>query len=178
LTEEELRVEWDDLLFGVRRSVRYHTRRRMFFDRFDLITSALSVIFGSATVFTVLSIYQKIAIAVAASVTVLSSLDIVVGAPKAAGLHEGLARRFVALERSMILLDEADVKEKDLRRFTAERLEIEQDEPPKLRVLDCECHNELVIAMGYPKDHLAKIRFYQRWFAQFLDVHADAIRPG
>jgi hypothetical protein len=84
-----------DLLFDVRRSVRYHTRRRMFFDRWNLATNALSVIFGSATIYGVLSAGGKeLALASAALVTVMSSLNLVIGTTRMARLHEDLARRF------------------------------------------------------------------------------------
>jgi len=52
-------LEKHNLLFGVRRSIRYHARRRSFFDRYDLFTNAVAVIFGSATIYAVFSSINK-----------------------------------------------------------------------------------------------------------------------
>ena len=39
------------LLFGIRRSMRYHSHRRQFFDGINNLVTALSLIFGSATIY-------------------------------------------------------------------------------------------------------------------------------
>jgi hypothetical protein len=44
------RKKRNKLLFGVRRSIRYHMRRRRFFDRLDFWTRFLTVITGGGTV--------------------------------------------------------------------------------------------------------------------------------
>ncbi len=175
VTQNQPDKEWHDLLFGVRRSIRYHARRRMFFDRFRQITSALGVIFGSATVFTLLSdagaLYPALA---AALVTVFFTFDLVVGTGPAARLHDDLCRRFIELERQMEMAE----KPRDthsVAKFRACRLEIEADEPPVYRVLDMMCHNELMCAMGYESSQFARIRFYQRWLAHFFDVQDHKI---
>jgi hypothetical protein len=54
-------------------------------------------------------------------------------------------------------------------------LAIEADEPPILRVLDAICHNELLRAMGYPKEREAQIAWYQRLLASFVDIREHAI---
>jgi len=167
--QERLDEKLYALLFGVRRSIRYHNRRRMFFDRFNLITKALSVVFGSATIYTVLSqTSPKATIGAAAIVTLFSALDLVVGTVRMARLHDDLARRFIALEKEIV--QTIHPTEENLARFTAQRLDIEADEPPVYRVLDALCHNELARAEGHPQEEFAKIRLYQRWFAQFFDI--------
>jgi hypothetical protein len=37
------------------------------------------------------------------------------------------------------------------------------------------CHNEQMRAMGYPKEKLAKVRWWQRAFAQMMDLREDLI---
>ena len=59
--------------------------------------------------------------------------------------------------------------------WTRERLAIEAEEPPVLRVLDTLCHNELTRAMGYGQEYQAKVGFFQRLFAQICDVRQDAL---
>ena len=160
-----------ELLFGIRRSIRYHCRRVQFFDRFHLVTNAFAVIFGSATIFAVLSAVGKgYAVGAAAVVTVFSAVDLVVGTSKMARLHESLARRFIELEKKVISITEEQFSGDNLKTLTAERLGIEADEPPVLRVLDSLCQNELLRAMGYGREEFLRVTWYQRMFAQFIDI--------
>lgn len=173
--QKQLDEEWHALLFGVRRSIRYHVRWRMFFDRCRQFTSALGVIFGSATVFTLLNNIDPFYSALtAALVTVFFTIDLVVGTGPAARLHYDLSRQFIELERKIEFV-EKPIDAQSLAKYKACRLEIEADEPPVHRVLDMMCHNELLRAMGYGKSHFARIRFYQRWLAHFFDFRDDKV---
>lgn len=164
------------LLFGVRRSVRYHSRRRQFFDRYRLFTNAVSVIFGSAAIAAVLSpLGKEYTVGAAAVVTVFSLIDLVVGSARMARLHEDLGRQFIELEKETISIAEGQFTEENALRLTAARLSIEADEPPVKRVLDSLCHNELLRAMGYGREEFVKVRWYQRLFAQLLDIQEHHI---
>ena len=157
------------LLFGVRRSIRYHHRRTVFFDRLHKISTFLSALAGTATVASVLAKAPSIlSITFAAAVAIFSVIDLVFGTAQSARLHNDLARRFIALEKTLISLDSPT--EKDITEMTARRLDIETDEPPPLKVLDSMCHNELLRAMGYDKNHYLKIGWFQRRLAQFVDL--------
>ena len=171
----DLPIRCHELLFGVRRSIRYHTRRRRFFERWNTVTNALAVIFGSTTVGGVVKGLDALAIASGAVVTFFSAVNLVVGTVRMARLHEDLAEKFVDLEKDLTVAGEYD--EQAYRQFCANRLEIERDEPPVLRVLDSICHNELVRAMGYDRSHCVQIAWYQRALAQFMDVREHAISP-
>ncbi len=175
--QKQLDDEWRKLLFGVRRSIRYHTRRRSFFDFFHRFTNAIGVIFGSATLFILLNkLEDQLSPAItAALVTAFSTIDLVVGTASAARLHYDLSRQFIELECQMELAA-GPIDAQSLARFRAHRLKIEGDEPPVLRVLDAMCHNELARAMGYEKKYFARIRFYQRWLAHFFDVQEHNIK--
>ena len=169
--------EFHELLFGVRRSVRYHTRRRAFYDRFNLFVNALALIMGSATVYGVLQDQaQKIAIVAAMLVTVFSSINLVVGSSSKARLHHDLCRRFIELEKRMAACTEHSPS--SVASFNEERLDIEAEEPPVLRVLDAMCHNELARAMGYGSEEFAKITFWQRLLANFMDFREHTIKIG
>ncbi len=163
------------LMFDVRRSVRYHNRRRAFFDRWGLITNATTIFFGSATILTILqdSGLKWLAVTSAALVTLFSTVDLVVGTTRAGRLHSDLSRRFIDLEREMTQAGAYD--EATQRLFTARRLEIEADEPPILRVLDSICHNELMRAMGYDQSKMLKIGWLQRRLSQFFDFREHTI---
>ncbi len=164
-----------DLLFGVRRSIRYHHRRERFFDQVHKISTILSALSGSATIAAVLAKAGPYwTITLAALVAVFSIVDLVVGTAKAARLHNDLAKRFIKLEKSIISIDE--FTQQDLADFTAQRLDIEADEPPPLKVLDSICHNELLRAMNYDRSDFLKISWYQRLFSQIIDLREHNIQ--
>lgn len=99
----------------------------------------------------------------------LSAADLVLGSSRKAWLHSDLARKFFDLERE-IEKSRGDVTEALIVEMKDRRLAIEADEPPILRVLDTLCHNELMRAMGYPRDQQIPVGFWQRLFASFFDL--------
>jgi hypothetical protein len=168
--EENVDLAWHNLKFSVRRSIRYHTRRRMFFDSLYKWTQVLCLISGSATVAIVTSNYMDGALTIwfAATVAVFSALNLVFGFAGSARLHSDLAQKFSDLEKKITLDGNKSIT--SINTFTTERLDIETGEPPTLRVLDMICHNELCRAMGYGEETMAKISFFQRLCAQFFDL--------
>ena len=164
---EKLLGDYTELLFGIRRSVRYHTRRSRFFDLFHSITNAIGVIGGSSAIVTVLSGGgSSWTVLAAAIVTTSSAIDLVVGTATMARLHSDLAKQFIELEKDLILA--GDATDYTIRKFTARRLMIEAQEPPVLRSLDRLCHNELLRAMGYPNSDQVKIPLHHRALAHFI----------
>lgn len=164
------------LLFGVRRSVRYHVRREQFFDRahhFGMFVAALS---GSATIATLLAEHSALVTAAAAAATAIAgALEMVFGLARKARRHNSLAREFIALERDLVRAGE-ELPPPRLRELEAARLDIEAREPPVLRVLDTMCHDELVTALGIEDGHRSNLGWWQRWPAHFVDVGAHRLR--
>lgn len=173
MSTEPLEDRWDALLFGVRRSSRYHNRRRRFFEGWHNVTSALNVIFSSATIATLLKSDDSIGIAAAFAVviSILSAIDLVVGTSRKAWLHADFAKRFIGLEKQMTRLP----AEKDFQRLCIARLDIEAEEPPVLHVLNTICHNELLRALGYPEEKMIPLTLCQRLYAPFFDFREHAI---
>jgi len=164
-----------ELLFNVRRSIRYHNRRRYFFDQIHVISTILSALSGSATIAAVLgNLGTTWTVGFAAAVAIFSAVDVVVGTDRAAKTYHELAKRFIDLEKAIITSD--DITDKDIARFTAQRLEIEADEPPALKVLDSICYNEMLRAMGYPESEYVTIKWYQRIFAQIIDIREHSVK--
>ena len=157
------------LLFGVRRSIRYHMRRCRLFDAIHSFTSFVGVFAGSGAAVTFLYGHHLMAVTAALVVAFTSSIDLVVGTGPRARLHNELAKRFVQLEKDMVL-SERSLSEETLECFTARRLEIEADEPPILRTLDLLCHNELSRAMGLDKEKggYIEIPALHRFLADFI----------
>src|SRR5437867_9831745 len=90
------------LLFGVRRSIRYHNHRRRFFDGLDKFTKILAAVAGSAAVATALGNHTTVTVVLAAIIAVFSSTDLIIGAGPAARVHADLAKRFAELEATIV----------------------------------------------------------------------------
>src|SRR5438552_12445644 len=135
---EKQQTELHKLLFGVRRSIRYHNRRRRFFDGFDKFVKVLSVVCGSAAFAGATAHHSVIIMMFAGLVAVFSAINLVVGPAQAARLHEDLARKFAKLEHD--ITQATNISPEQLNQFHTDRLMIEIEEPPPMRVLDTICH--------------------------------------
>lgn len=161
------------LLFDVRRSVRYHNRRRQFFDRVGKITDALSAIGGSGTIISVVSKSSIASIILATITAIFSAINLVFDTKGNSRLHHDLARQFISIEKNLI---NPLVTPEQIDKAELDRLDIETGEPPALRVLDLICYNELSKAMGIDENESYKIRYIQALFANFVDVFPSKIK--
>lgn len=168
-----MQVELHELLFHIRRSIRYHNCRRRFFDNLNTTSQLISIIAGSATVFAVIS-NLGIAPYVAAVVTIFSAFNLVVSPTRKSILHADLAKRFIDLEESITGTEV--VTEREIREFKRQRLRIERDEPVVLRCLDTLCHNEQLRADGYGEEHFLTLNRRQRWLAPLVDISPHLIK--
>lgn len=150
------------LLFGVRRSVRYHDRRRAFFERLHRLTNVLTVLMAGSVLFDIGRPGETAGwlMTLAAMAALLAALDMVVGYAARASQHRDLKGRFVDLEMAILGGDETPEV------WTAHRLArlaIERDEPPIYRALDLLCHNEVLLAEGGKTADLVVLTKWQRW---------------
>ena len=180
MNEEELRRRFRRLLFGVRRSWRYHERRRRFYERVQNLSTFVAFLFGTATVAGVLGAMPEgspewLVAVPALLVSFLSGIALVYRVSPKAWLHADLRRRFVDLEAEMESV-RGRLDEEALAKLRAQRLAIEADEPPALVVLDALCHNELWRAMGRDSDLLLKVGWFQRLVAQLFDFREHTIQ--
>ena len=104
-------------------------------------------------------------------ISVFAGLDLVAESSNKARIHDRLKQRFIALESRM----QREETDGVLNEWTVERLAIEADELPILRVLDTLCHNELLRSMGHSKDEYIPVKPLQRFFSSFFDMDADAL---
>lgn len=170
--EEKKNKAWDDLLFGVRRSVRYHIRRRRFFEGFNTLTMGVAIVLSSGAVASVLGGLPEVAAWTASIVALFTGFDLVMGSVRKARLYDDFARNFIRLEAEMVLV--ASPSGEDVRVFTVKRLEFEADEPPVLRVLDTLCHNELARSMGVDDEY--KVGAVQSLLAHLVDFREGSIK--
>lgn len=169
-------IEWDQLFFSVKRSERYHTRRRCFFERIGFITSFLTVFGGGGTGITALVGASAPITAIFGFVTAaLSSADLIIGYTAKGRQYHDLARRYIQLQMEMISVG-TNPTETDLIKFKNKRLEIEADEPPKLCLLDVICHNEVIRALGRDEDNMMRIPFWKGLLCQFYGFDPTTLK--
>jgi hypothetical protein len=170
----DVAADRSQLLFDVRRAIRYHNARRRFFDGLHTLAAVLAVLFGTVTIFTLLVDDGGLFTAGAAVlVTAVMAIDLVVGTVGRARAHHDLARRYLAVEKQIITRLHPDSN--DVNRWTADALDIEADQPPKKQVLDAIAYNELLRVYGYDQSHLLPVRWYQRLVAQWADLQAHRL---
>jgi hypothetical protein len=177
MDNEKVKSRWFDLLFGVRRAVRYHNSRKIFFDSLGDWTNFLTILFGGCVVFCVaasISSRSTAAVVFGGLISSLTALDLVIGYSVKARKHADLIREFSELEREMIRIGDAP-SEQDLKTAVNRRLEIEADGPFVLRVLEATCHNEVARSMGWPSTELVEVGFWQDVFKQLFDVQAEKL---
>jgi hypothetical protein len=155
----------ETLLFNVRLSIRYHNRRRSFFDTVNLAASFIAVVFGSAAIAALWSKWPDGAVYAAALVSLVSGANLVLRSSERARQHHELARRFIELEQKVLPASEGEFFE-----LYKQKLQIESDEPPGLGVLMIVCHNEQISAEGLAPSRLVWLRWWQRLFAPIIDL--------
>jgi hypothetical protein len=105
-------------------------------------------------------------------VTVVSSINLVVGSAQRGRDHTDFMRKYVELEKRML----GSPSEELLLEVAAARLTIEAEEPPVLHVLNSICHNDMVRAMGYAKKHYLQIGAFQAFVSQLFDFNVSGIK--
>jgi hypothetical protein len=159
-----------DLAFDIRRSVRYHDRRRVHFERLHRLTNVTTILLAGVVLMELGGEGSPTWVRVlAAAGALIGAVDLVVGFSRRADTHHNFKRRFIALEQ------ELDAATPDLEKIRQQRLAIEAEEPPIYRALDLLCHNELCAAMGYDRrkqpEAFSSLPWYQRWTANWIHWH-------
>ena len=165
-----------DLVFNVRRSIRYHSRRQGYFDQWHKMVVFFALVFS---VMPVLAFKTDLAqyfpswasIVPPMMISLFASLDLVIGFSQRARTHTDFIREFTDLERRLVVLDGKE--DKTVAFVHGEMLALEATEPPVRPVLNTLCHNELLQAMGYPREYAVPVGKMQRCCAQFFDLDRD-----
>lgn len=92
-----------NLLFGIRRSVRYHNHRRRFYETWNSLTTTIAAVFGSSAAAAWLTGAPEgwgwLPTVAVAFVGVVGAVDSAVGTARRAYMHGDLARCFIHLEQ-------------------------------------------------------------------------------
>lgn len=165
---EALTAELIALDFSVHVSLRYHAKRRAWFDSMHRLSMVISAVGGSAALATIAS-SEPFAAAMISLVVALSGAFNVAFAPaEKARKYDELYRRFAALaaEITGTKAPRAD----DMQAWQAKKLTIEADEPTVIDILNVICHNAEAQARGYSLNHQYPVRWYQHLFAQIITL--------
>lgn len=166
----DLEERLDNVDFAVDKSMRYHQRRRNFFEWLHKGVMFFVIVFGSAAFASLLGWSRFFG----ALTAVLGAADLVFNFSHRARDHEILYRRFSELASDM--KKEQKPSEDQIIQFQRRRIAIEADEPPIYRALEASCDNEATIARGWEKDNgLILLSFTQRTFMNFFTFEKDAL---
>ena len=168
-----------ELLFGIRRSVRYHEHRWRFYEVWATLTVAVSLLGGILVAG--VSIYFPsdpwLPAVFGGVIALMNVTSLSVGVFRKADLHANIISSFVQLEsRFPPGFELTEEQYEDIHR---ERLVIEKTEPPVLRLLDVICHFEILRAMGYQYEK-PNISLCRRILARFISQShfAEALGNG
>lgn len=150
---EELENKVDALDFGVEKSMRYHQRRRGFFDQLHRSAMFGVIVLGSAAFAKVIERPDLLT----AIVVLFAAIDLTWSPSQKARDHEILFHKFSDLA---IKIRKQSASPEDYATWTEERLVIEKAEPPPYVALEADCHNEVCRAWG--RDGTVSIDWWSR----------------
>ena len=166
---ERLVNERYGLLFGIRRSVRYHDHRRRHYLRLQSTINFAIIAIGSYGVVSVIQAADGIDWIIPTASGLLAAASLALNPTSKASLHANLCQRFIRLEKRFSAPEArpGNITRSELEAITGERLEIEMDELPIYRAVDRMCHNELVLSEGRRK-YLKPLKFRHRALKDFI----------
>lgn len=161
-----------DLLFTVRKSIRYHNYRHKFYLWVQSVASFMALVMGS-TAFANLTELAGWNRWLAFCIAVLSAIVLVFRVIDKAILHHDLYRRFIHLERKFLAISGND----ELDTLHGIMLEIEADEPPIYSALNRFCHNEVLKSEGQ-YNYLQPLHWHHRMLKNLWDFDNLPIMQG
>jgi hypothetical protein len=165
---EDITPSLTALDFSVHVSMRYHARRRAWYDRFHRMMMLVIAVAGSAGVAAIYGGLLREAEYLSIAVAVAGAIELAFSLPERARVEDALYRRF-----NLLAADIADAKvvaDDRLRMWEAQRLLIRADADDRLEVLRRICHNLEAEARDFPAEDRYRIRSWQRLFAQLVSL--------
>ena len=139
----------EELRFNVARSLRYHDKRRAFFELLGKTLQFSALVGSSAAVLALVreSGSDWLAVVFAAIAAVASLLNLVIGTSTKYETYTKLKNRFIDLQARIDEIQEPT--EEEVAKVMKERHVIEKEEPSISIWLNKVCYNETVDALGY-----------------------------
>ena len=145
--------------FAVEKSMRYHQRRRGWYETLHKGFMLVIIVCGSLA-----SLSNGLAFYLGITVAGLAALDLVFGLSHRARDHEMLFRRFSDLA---VKIRADEHTEENLKQWTRERINIETDEPPIYAALEADCDNKVRRAWD-KTDNLVQLDGWSKFAMHFL----------
>lgn len=174
-------------MFHVHCSIKYHARRRRFFENVNNAALFVAFLFSTATMSSLLDVPAGASGLLAffgdlpaVATSVLIGLSLVGRVGTKANDHNDLKRRFIRLHQRMER-DRGEVDEVIVGKLVEERLAIEADEPPINRVVQARCYNEVVKSLNTVQDtdkRFIKIRWRHRTLGWLTRAFDDSLELG
>jgi len=170
---DELARSLSLLEFSVHVSVRYHARRRAWYDRLHRLMMLVIATGASAGVTAIFGGLLDEAEVICVAVAVAGALELAFSLPERARVEDALYRRFNGLAAD--IAEAKTIGEAQLRAWEARRLLIRADADDRLEVLRRVCHNLEAEARSYPAEARYTVRPWQRLLAQIVSL--PPLRP-
>jgi uncharacterized membrane protein YuzA (DUF378 family) len=162
---DSLEERWYELDFAVSRSMRYHAKRRRFFETCLQIVRVIIAVAGAGTVAAVFGDSARITVVFGIIVGVAAAVDLVFEFARRAMNYDHLYRCFAGLSAEIAEADQAS--EPQCKKLSAKKRHIEMEEPTALDVLNVISSNEVRESRGFGYKY--HVRYWQGLFAQFGD---------
>ncbi|RYG88140.1 MAG: hypothetical protein EON59_05360 [Alphaproteobacteria bacterium] len=168
-----------DLTFYVNRSIRYHSNRQGFYERFDVRINVANLVLGSWAVLSLLdqSNLKSIALWQGALIALLSFVNLSMRSAEKASKHSQFRQRYFDLLKKLKPIDASDPDVKQQLIACQEScFDIERDEPPTNSTLDLLAHNQQCKAQGESDSKIWAVPGWMRLTANFFDYDTVHIK--
>lgn len=166
MSKPDLSQKWYALGFRLRLCSAYHLERRRFFENWNRLAQFLAIVLGSGACVALAGGYgTQPAIWLAASVSVLSAANLVIGFGRRSWEHARLHDQFIDLENAWRRADETQDAYNDLME---RKRNLDKAEPVPMPYLITRCHIDLMRADGYQRKEWPPLSWFQRLFANYL----------
>lgn len=162
------RQAFEALDFSVHASLRYHAKRRAWFDLLHRLALGIIVLAASGAVGALEGGLFEAGIDLTLAVAAAAALELFFGFAERARAEDALYRRLNALATAMAEADTID--EHQLRLWDRRRLLIRADCEERLLVLHRICYNLEAEARGFPEETLYDVRPWQRLAAPLVSL--------
>jgi hypothetical protein len=168
LVPEERPLTLEAIQFGVHVAMRYHVRRRAWYDRFHRASVLVLALAGSSCAVAIFGGLLPAAEMLSLGVAVAGAAELAFDFTGRARAEDALYRRFNALACDIAAtLDRTEAK---LSEWNARRLLIKADADDRLEVLRRMCHDLEAEARGYGPAACYRLWGVQRFFAQVASL--------
>lgn len=186
--EKDLALEWAWLELDTDQSIRYH-RKRAIFHRTAKNINAFIIIFigGAAFSGTLTSLFDMKSAAVSSmlglGLALTGAIDYIVGFGEQAKYH---AMKRAAYAEIFKKLTTSTFSEKLYHELKTQYMDVHAEEDGRLRVVDLQARNEVIVSRDLPRDEMVRISLVRRLAAPFARfeyyipqkiLHAEAAKP-